>query len=252
MPGAQCFGLQARMPAQFTLFPQFPFRKKFVIARARSPVEVTAIDANRPGGSGESPLSMLYCVRALPGKRPSEDGKRIRTSARDRSRRARKRLHRRRRIPLRHGTGALKRNGRGAMGRDLFLRSAARGGTAVLGRIFRVAQREERALAPNLSARKWNGGMGVLRLRLHEEAGREDGQSRRFISGKTKAGHTQGRLTSRPALPHFLWALSFFRHSTFGFGHSDLVIPARVRSRARAGVEWKPTHLRIMMRQFVP
>src|SRR6266576_4231387 len=51
---------QARPPAQFTLFPQFPFRKKFVIARARSPVEVTAIDANRPGGSGESPLSMLY------------------------------------------------------------------------------------------------------------------------------------------------------------------------------------------------
>jgi hypothetical protein len=39
---------QARLPAQFTLFPQFAFRKKFVIARARSPVEVTAIDANRP------------------------------------------------------------------------------------------------------------------------------------------------------------------------------------------------------------
>lgn len=125
--------------AQFTLFPQFPFRKKFAIARARSPVEVTAIDASRPGGSGESPLSVLYCVRALPGKRPSENGKRIRTSARDRSRHARKRLHRRRRIPLRHGTGALKRNGRGAMGRDLFLRSAARGGTAVLGRIFRTS-----------------------------------------------------------------------------------------------------------------
>ena len=130
---------QARLPAQFTLFPQFPFRKKFVIARARSPVEVTAIDANRPGGSGESPLSVLYCVRALSGKRPSENGKRIRTSARDRSRHARKRLHRRRRIPLRHGTGALKRNGRGAMGRDLFLRSAARGGTAVLGRVFRAS-----------------------------------------------------------------------------------------------------------------
>jgi hypothetical protein len=130
---------RARVPAQFTLFPQFPFRKKFVIARARSPVEVTAIDANRPGGSGESPLSVLYCVRALPGNRPSENGKRIRTSARDRSRRARKRLHRRRRIPLRHGTGTLKRNGRGAVGRDLFLRSAARGGTAVLGRVFRAS-----------------------------------------------------------------------------------------------------------------
>ena len=167
MLGAQCGRLQARLPAQFTLFPQFPFRKKFVIARARSPVEVTAIDANRPGGSGESPLSMLYWVRALSGKRPSEDGKRIRTSARDRSRHARKRLHRRRRIPLRHGTGALKRNGRSAMGRDLFLRSAARGGAAVLGRVFRASQCQGRALAPELSARKWNGALGVLQLRLH-------------------------------------------------------------------------------------
>ncbi len=50
------------------------------------------------------------------------------------------------------------------LGGDLLLRSPARGGTTVLGRVFRIAQCEGCALAAQLRAREWNRTVGLLRL----------------------------------------------------------------------------------------
>jgi hypothetical protein len=66
----------------------------------------------------------------------------------------------------------------------LLLQSAARRGTTLLGRVFRVAQRERRPFPAELPAREWNKAMGLLRLRLHEEARGETSRPGQLISGK--------------------------------------------------------------------
>lgn len=55
----------------------------------------------------------------------------------------------------------------------------------LLGRILRPSEREGCVLAPHLPPRRWDRGLVLLRLRLHEEAGRETAQPEPnfFLSG---------------------------------------------------------------------
>jgi hypothetical protein len=141
--------------------PGCRFRRDAETSTMEAPVRLRSEQAVCfPGKIGRA----IYCLHALSRESPGKIGKGMRTYRCDRKRNAREGLYRRRRIPLRHGAGTLKRNGGCDLGRDLFLRSAARRGATVLGRIFRPPQREGRAFPAKLPARKRNGAMGLLRL----------------------------------------------------------------------------------------
>src|SRR5438046_9431663 len=67
----------------------------------------------------------------------------------------------------------------------MLLRSATGGRTTILGRIFRTHQCKGRAFTPELPARKRHRSLGLLRLRLHEKAGRKIARSGRIVSRNT-------------------------------------------------------------------
>src|SRR5688500_7053629 len=70
------------------------------------------------------------------------------------------------------------------MGRNLFLRPSPRGGASILGTIFRAGGSQGRSRAKKLPPRKRHGAVGLLRLRLHGEAGRESAEQGRTFSGE--------------------------------------------------------------------
>src|ERR1700724_1606322 len=72
----------------------------------------------------------------------------------------------------------------------MLLRSTAGGRASLLGRIFRIVERERRTLAPELPSRKRHRTMGLLRLRLHPEAGGETAQLRQIISPKSSSARS--------------------------------------------------------------
>src|SRR6266568_6727304 len=103
-------------------------------------------------------------------------------AASHRRRLARSRLDCRRRIRLRSPARAQWQGWCSTLGRDLFLRHAAGRGAALLGGIFRVAQREGRAQPQELPARKRQRTVGVLELRLHQTTRRTVAATRRIVS----------------------------------------------------------------------
>ena len=81
------------------------------------------------------------------------------------------------------------------MGGNLFLRSAARRRATLLGRVLRFIEGQGCARAPKLPPRKWNRALGLLRLRLHETAGRKTSQSELLFSRRS----SRARSTTKPA-----------------------------------------------------
>src|SRR5579862_3886018 len=85
------------------------------------------------------------------------------------------------------------------MGRDLLLPDASAGRATVLGRIFRSRPRARCARPPQMPRREWIGALGMRRLRLHGEAGREAEDNRNAVYRRTTFDEERKRPLRDPA-----------------------------------------------------
>src|SRR5438874_2991570 len=116
-----------------------------------------------------------------------------------------------------------------------------------LGRLFQAAQCEGRPLTSQLPARERNRTVGLLQLRLHAEAGGKTANAKHVISQHIAV--REKRLLGR--LYSFVPRRVVGHNSSFWLRHWSGLIHCE-QARAWAGARSpNPTHLRIMMRQFV-
>src|SRR6266481_5809224 len=115
----------------------------------------------------------------------------------------------------------------------MLLPSTAGGRASLLGRIFRVVERERRTFAPELPPRKRHRTVGLLRLRLHPEAGGETARLRKIISPKSASARSTISAAVAPKAFRVSAAICFKEQATRPpIRRSDESVPWRI-GRAR-------------------